>query len=455
MAETGSTPPEPPSRYERAMLPLNNLIVRFSANGGPLEPAAAAAMIAAGQVGLQLVGPCLQWVGAGLSLAVTAVKSHLAAAVITEFVAAKTLDFQLTKRLRAPDAKARKLYRAMARAGLESGWKNDGMAIPWWFGAISYGATGSMDFLVGQALGQQIRSVFDLHPAVCKLLKEGGLSEADLEALKTEFFERSTAALAKNLRVPDRELKSPLTRHLLAALTNKYDDKMLHTVERRICTNDPGDAAFGTMAGHGAAGAVVGAMLGNPTLGLLVGLADATGDAVLTKAALSGHFQTLAKMKAQLLKEGWDKEEDIGVSGMLADFYAPIGAEFRDLGTDLRDLSETNAHALGETLAPMQQMHEWLSQRLGNDSPTTGPVEYFGLDELIRKAAGLVSDGLARHAELPISDVLASDFPGAVEKLKSSRKHLKGVLLVALLHGEEASIPKRLRTHPLERHTKS
>ena len=112
-------------------------------------------------------------VGATISTTFGVVKSSLAGAVLLELTVAKTIDLQLTKHLRRPDSPATRFYTGMARAGLEAGWKNNGKALPWWYGALSYGATGCMDFFTGQALGCQLREVFDAHPDVRARQKHG------------------------------------------------------------------------------------------------------------------------------------------------------------------------------------------------------------------------------------------------------------------------------------------
>lgn len=408
-----------------------NAAVQTQAGLGALDAGTAAMLLATGQVPAEALAFCVQWTGAALTTALGVAKSTLASAFLIELAVAKAIDFELTRRLRQPGSKAERFYAAMARAGLEAGWRGDHRRLPWWYGALSYGATGSIDYLLAQSLGDQLRQKHD------ELLAKVGVEVSAAQGAERSGREPwllgpALEHLATLLPDPERGFESPLTRHLVQAIRGDHDPELVKTIEARLSTEHPGDALLGTAAGHGAAGALVGTMLGDPLLGLVVGVLDSLGDGVLSKNAVHGRIELLVKVKSQLLLQGWEEKWRPDWATRLTDFYAPIGIEFRQLGRDLRlqldradqaggRLSEAGAETLTEGWPePLRALNHELRSKV---------------DHLISASMSRVESELEEHAARPLPSVLREDFPEAVfraeRSLQEGRKKLFAAYFVA------------------------
>ncbi|MEO0592075.1 MAG: hypothetical protein AAFZ38_00725 [Myxococcota bacterium] len=283
--------------------------------------------------------------GAGaLASALGMVKGSLASAVALEFVAAKTVNHQLTTRLRQTSKPIRPFYVNMARAGLESGLRGESRRPHAVLGGVSLGATGYTDYIAGQMLGSQIRRMVHEHPIMKSLRTSSAIDSVRLESWTTAIVEVGVEAVAKRIRDPGGGFKSPTVRHLMAALRGEHDAQKVESIQRRLTTTETGLPMLGTVAGHTAAGGLVGLALGDVALGLLVGVADSIADAFLLRAALQGRFETLAKLKAQAFSNGWERKDDT-VTAHLANFYEPMRKEAVGAGSDLRSLGQANVDA--------------------------------------------------------------------------------------------------------------
>lgn len=372
------------------------------------------------------VGFC-KWAGASV---LGAIKSSLPAAIAFEVVAAKTLDYQLSTRLRAEGSVAEPFFISMSRAGLEAGWAGRGDGLPWWYAPLSYGATGGMDFFLGQIIGAQLRQSFD--GVTTPHLVPGS---EEHEALAKLFRASMLQVLAEAL-TPDEDvrLQSPLARHLLGALRSEHDPKVVAAVHRRLVVANPGHPVAGTLVGHGAAGASIGLCTGDPLLGLTVGLLDAAGDAVLTQAALAGRIQTLSKVKAQLLYEGWQPPSE-GLRTNLADYYAQIGVEFRDLGRDLRKLAHVGQERMIGLAQHARAIEDWLGREL-EIPPPRGLLTWILGEQLASWSEHWLVQAeaaLEEHAEVPWSDALKQDFPMLARGLTAALQQLRAAVLAASL----------------------
>lgn len=277
------------------------------------------------------------------------VKGNLASAVALEFVAAKSLNHQLTTRLRQTSQPVRPFYVNMARAGLESGLRGESRRPHAVLGGISFGATGYTDYLAGQMLGRQIRRMVHEHPIMKSLRASSAIDNARLESWTTAVVEFGVEAVAKRLRDPGGGYESPAVRHLMAALRGEHDPRKVERIQRRLTTTETGLPMLGTVAGHTAAGGLVGMALGDVGLGLMVGVADSVADAFLLRAALQGRFETLAKLKAQAFSDGWEHKDDT-VTAHFANFYEPMRKEAVGAGADLRSLGQANVDAFSAAI---------------------------------------------------------------------------------------------------------
>lgn len=413
---------------------------------GPLQdPATIAVLIGAGQEPLQAmwgatVGGC-HWIGTKV---LAGIKGHLPAAVGFELVTAKVIDYQLSTRLRRRGAMT-PFYVSMARAGLEAGWSSEGRSLPWWYAPLSYGASGGTDFLLGQILGSQLRVAFDT-----LIFRGGHVPPQRYEALAEEFRVRTLELLVDSLVLPPgHHFTSPLLRHLAGALRGEHDPQVVRAVQRRLLTKHPGSPWVGTMIGHGIAGASVGLLTGDPILGLSVGLVDASGDAVLTQAAISGRIQTLGKVKAQLLHQGWSARESQDNLHNLSDYYAQIGAEFRALGVDLRTMASEGA-ALAETIAARSSgIEEWLLTELGQPAPVGEGSRLMAWLGNLSQALVAKTDGfLEAHAQTPWAEALGEDFPELRRAGKQALRQLRATVLATALERKAAPpCPPELAGH--------
>lgn len=407
---------------------------------GPLhEPATMAVVIGASQEPLQatwgaLLGFCY-WAGVQV---LAGIKGNLLAAMGFELVSAKVVDYQLSTRLRRVDSPLRPFYVSMARAGLEAGWSSEGRALPWWYAPLSYGASGGTDFLLGQILGSQLRAGFD-----ALVIKVGRVPAERYEALGEAFRLRMLELLVDSLALPPGlHFTSPLLRHLAGALRGEHDPRVVQAVQRRLLTPRPGSPWAGTMIGHGVAGAGVGLLTGDPALGLGVGLIDASGDAVLTQAAIAGRMQTLAKVKAQLLHQGWSAATSQDNLHNFADYYAQIGAEFRALGVDLRNLAAEGA-ALADVVAERsREIEVWLLAELGHPEAAGEGSELKGwLGNLSQALVTAAGGFLEEHAQTPWADAIGEDFPELKRAAHEALRRLRATVLAAALERAQLRRP--------------
>ena len=150
----------------------------------------------------------------------------------TEFVVAKTVDYSVATVTRQKGSPAEAFFANMAREGLRAGWDKTGEMLPWWYGALSSGATGATDFVAGSVIAGLLRSQFDAVLAQHPELKEAigtpkfddvvaalrgqsipGLSDDGAAALKAIVDKMVSgdgdAALLKLVRSPHRRRDAP------------------------------------------------------------------------------------------------------------------------------------------------------------------------------------------------------------------------------------------------------
>jgi hypothetical protein len=288
-----------------------------------------------------------------------------------EFVVAKTVDYSVATVTRQKGSPAEAFFANMAREGLRAGWDKTGEMLPWWYGALSSGATGATDFVGGSVIAGLLRSQFDAtldkHPelkeavgtpkfddVVAALRGQSipGLSDEGAAALKTVVEAMVTgdgdAALLKRLieGAPDVELQSPVARHLQKALGETGDSPLAGFVKRNLLSKDNADASAlgGTVAGYALKGAVTGAAFGHADVGAAVTLLDSLSEGLLAQKAMDGDYRALTAVKSQLLLQGIDEARQPAdwkgaLSNRLLGWYSQMGEEVRLLGQDLGHLA--------------------------------------------------------------------------------------------------------------------
>jgi hypothetical protein len=301
----------------------------------------------------------------------------------TEFVVAKTVDYSMATVARQKGSPAEAFFANMAREGLRAGWEKTGEMLPWWYGALSSGATGTTDFVAGSVIAGLLRSQFDAvldkHPdlkdivgtpkfddVVAALRGQSipGLSDDGAAALKTIVNAMvdgdGDAALLKRLieGAPGVELKSPVARHLQKALgESPGDSAMAGFVKRNLLSKDnaASSAIGGTVAGYALKGAVTGAAFGHADVGAAVTLLDSLSEGLLAQKAMKGDYRALTAIKSQLLLQGFDEAKHApdwkaAVNNRLLGLYSQMGEEVRLLGQDLGHLAAAGEVVLDKGL---------------------------------------------------------------------------------------------------------
>ena len=418
-------------------------------------------------------------------------------AIGVEIVAAKGIDYAGSRVARLPDSPNEPFYANMARLGLQHGWDGSGKALPWWYGAISAGMTGSTDFIAGQVLGSLIRT-----QVLAALEKNPGLKGAlggqlprfeqvlaalhgkeipgmppvranAFKALVQNLLTEGDGAILKKLLdgAPGVEIKAPVTRHLQKALIDPGTSEFAGFVERNLLSERPlkGGAIGGTIVGHGVAGAATGLLTGHPGLGAFVTLLDSLTEGLLAQKAISGKYEALTTIKcAMLLKGIRDAEMPPDWRGKmnnrLMGFYSQMGEEVRLFGEDLYHLAQA-ADVLATEKLP--QLNAELAALVGEQIASTAPVGEAPLanvashlargysagqvkETLDTKGASLTSvvraqvkaarDEIEHHASTSIGSALAKDF--ATEKAALESK------LAELHQAAAASLAEVLKQHP-------
>lgn len=288
-----------------------------------------------------------------------------------EFAIAKTVDYSVATVARQKGSPAEAFFASMAREGLRAGWDRTGAMLPWWYGALSSGATGATDFVAGSVLAGLLRSQFDAVLAQHPKLKDAvgtpsfddivaalrgqpiaGLSDAGAAALRTIVDAMldgdGDAALLKRLveGVPGVELQSPISRHLQRAITDPTTTPFAGFVQRNLLSKDNADtnAIGGTVAGYALKGAVTGAAFGHADIGAAVTLLDSLSEGLLAQKAMQGDYRALTAVKAQLLLQGIDEAKATPdwkghLNNRLLGLMNQMGEEVRLFGTDIGHLA--------------------------------------------------------------------------------------------------------------------
>lgn len=389
----------------------------------------------------------------------------LAATLATELVIAKTVDYGASSIARHKDSPAATFFAAMAREGLRAGWDRSSEMLPWWYGALSSGATGATDFIAGSVLAGLVRKQFDdvlaRHPHLSALvgtpsfddvtaaLRGAPLPHLDDEraaALRTVVDamvagDGDGALLQRLLRgAPDVELASPVARHLQKALgSDPLDSPLAGFVKRNLVSTRPAqaDPLGGTIVGHAIAGGATGVLTGHPELGVLVTLLDSLSEGLLAKKAMNGDYRALTAIKASLLMQGVREAEappnwQARVNNRLLGWYSQMGEELRLFGTDLARLAkagdvvidqgivslakDAGAHLAHAVAAPPQRSttHGYAAAAAGAAGAAVLEAQGEKLgDAVAQRVRGHVAQGLGElehHADVGMGKALAADF---------------------------------------------
>lgn len=327
----------------------------------------------------------------------------LGIAVGVEILAAKSLDYVGSTVSRLPDSPNEPFFANMARLGIQQGWDGTGKALPWWYGALSAGMTGSTDFIAGQVLGSllrtQVMAALDENPGLKAALggkipafeqvlaalhgkDVPGMSQVRASAFK-ELIQKvlhdgDGAMLQKLLDAPEVEIRAPVTRHLRAALVNTDKSEFAGFVERNLLSERPmkGGAIGGSIVGHGIAGAATGVLTGHPMLGALVTLLDSLTEGLLAQKAISGRYEALTTIKCSMLLQGIrDAESPPDWKGKLSNkligLYSQMGEEVRLFGEDLYRLAAA-ADVLADEKLPA--LNQELAGVIGEEVAKAAPV---------------------------------------------------------------------------------
>lgn len=375
------------------------------------------------------LGVALGWAGAAIGTVVHAVHGSLLGAAATELVLAKAVDYGLSNGLRRADTKAEPYYAAMARAGLEAGWSSPTATLPWWFGSVSYGATGALDFMIANVLGAALRSHFDGLVASARA-RGVTLGAAKVERLEALYLERVPRLAARIVSESGADLDSPLLRNLVKAASGDVGRGLVEAIQRRLVTERPGDPILGVTGGHALAGGIVGCVTGEPLLGAAVALVDASAEAMLMRAATQGRFSTLMKVKAELLGKGWDGAA-LTASQRVTEYYTQTAQEMRRFGGDLRAVADARLTAsAGEVSRALASLDALFVQQLGAEPGTVTRL----VEELFQRAAGdldrRVSAVLDHHAEQPLGAAIHQDFP-ELEVVEHAARHQARAVVMA------------------------
>ena len=438
VASTGVAPRPTGARalVDRLAARVTQPLVELQLRVGVPEPGLVGPLFAMAGVHLGAVasglGAALGWAGSAIGGVVHAVHGSLLGAAATEFVLAKAVDYGLSNGLRRPDAKAEPYYTAMSRAGLESGWSSPTATLPWWFGSVSYGATGALDFAIANVLGGAMRRNFD--GLVTSARARGvALTDAKVERLAAIYFERVPQLAADLVAGSGAELDSPLLRNLVKAASGDVRRGVVDGIHRRLVTERPGDPFFGVTGGHALAGAIVGCATGEPLLGAAVALVDASAEAMLMRAATNGRFSTLMKVKAELLGKGWDGAE-LTASQRATEYYTQTAQEMRRFGGDLRAVADARlGTTAGEVTRALQAVDSLFVQQLGAPPGTITQL----VEGLFQRAAGdldeRVSEALKHHAEQPLGAAIHQDFPELEVVEKAAQRQARAAVMASWL----------------------
>ena len=421
----------------------------------------------------------------------------LGIAVGVEIVAAKGIDYAGSRVSRLPDSPNEPFFANMARLGLQHGWDGTGKALPWWYGAISAGMTGSTDFIAGQVLGTlirtQVESALEKNPALKGALggklpsfeqvlsalhgKEiPGMPPVRAGAFKSlvqSLLSDGDGAILKKLLdgAPGVEIKAPVTRHLQKALTDPGQSEFAGFVERNLLSERPlkGGAIGGTIVGHGLAGAATGLLTGHPGLGAIVTLLDSLTEGLLAQKAISGKYEALTTIKcAMLLKGIRDAEVSPDWRGQLNNrllgFYSQMGEEVRLFGEDLYHLAKA-ADVLGAEQLP--KLNAELAALIGDELARTAPIGQLPMPEiggqlvegyaaqqlqekldskgasitsLVRAQVKAARDEIEHHASTSLGNALAHDFAAETAALEAKLAELKD--------SASTSMAEVLKAHP-------
>jgi gas vesicle protein len=288
-----------------------------------------------------------------------------------EFAVAKAVDYSVATVARQKGSPSEAFFASMAREGLRVGWDRTGEMLPWWYGALSSGATGATDFVAGSVLAGLLRSQFDAVLAAHPDLKESvgtpkfedvtaalrgealpGLSDDSAAALKlvveAMVHGDGDAALLKRLieGAPGVTLQSPISRHLQRAITDPTATPFAGFVKRNLLSKEHADenAIGGTVAGYALKGALTGAAFGHADVGAAVTLLDSLTEGVLAQKAMKGDYRALTAVKAQLLQQGvQEASTPPGWKGHVSNRFVGVmnqmGEEVRLFGQDLGHLA--------------------------------------------------------------------------------------------------------------------
>ncbi|MCC7070787.1 MAG: hypothetical protein IT383_05660 [Deltaproteobacteria bacterium] len=403
-------------------------------------------------------------------------------AVGVEIVAAKSIDYAGSRVSRLPDSPNEPFFANMARLGLQHGWDGTGKALPWWYGAISAGMTGSTDFIAGQVLGRlirtQVEAALEKNPGLKGALGGKppsfeqilaalhgkdipGMPPVRAHAFKTvvqSLLAEGDGAILKKLLdgAPGVEIKAPVTRHLQKALTDPGQSEFAGFVERNLLSERPlkGGAIGGTIIGHGVAGAATGLLTGHPELGALVTLLDSLTEGLLAHKAISGKYEALTTIKcAMLLKGIRDAEAPPDWRGQLNNrlvgCYSQMGEEVRLFGEDLYHLAKAADVLATEKLPQLNsELAELVGEEIARATPTgQGPVPNGGqpvsrgyatkqiketldsksasLTNVVRAQVKAARDEIEHHASTSIGSALAKDFAAEKAALEAKLEQLK------------------------------